>query len=151
MLKLLDTVSTTPDALPLTSQDLSRREYFGKEVPDHGRLCWAASAERIVNFIRACDYFPFRSPWGEARARLGNNEVGIMKASRTGLASHADPGMVDQVSDSGAFVAAADEWVLVKKLKLEDKYFAAVDLLKPVDRFEPSSQATMSVTNYAQS
>jgi len=149
MLRLLETVSSAPDALPLVAQDLSRREYFGKVAPNGGWISWTASAERVVNLVRACDYFPFRSPWGEAMTRLGQNELGVAKASRTGLASHAEPGTVGEVSDSAVFVAAADEWVLVKKLKLGDKYLAAVDLLKSGDRLEPSRQSTVGVTNYA--
>jgi methionyl-tRNA formyltransferase len=150
VLRLLDTVSATPDAVPLIPQDLSRREYFGKDVPNDGDLCWKDSAERIVNFVRACDYFPFRSPWGEPRTRLGSDEINVMKASRTGLVSHAEPGTVGQVSESGAVVAGGDEWVLVKKLKFADKVFAAADLLKPGDRLEPSTQRSMNVSHYAQ-
>jgi methionyl-tRNA formyltransferase len=147
--KLLETVSTTPDALRLIPQDLSRREYFGKEVPDDGYLSWRAPAERIVNFIRACDYFPFRSPWGEPKTRLGSDEISVLKAARTRLVSHAEPGTVDQVSESGALVAGADEWVLVKKLKSAGKYFAAADLLALGDRLEACTQPTASVSNYA--
>jgi methionyl-tRNA formyltransferase len=147
--KLLETVSTAPDALPLIPQDLSRREYFGKEIPDDGYLCWKDSAARIVNVVRACDYFPFRSPWGEPKTKLGSDEISVLKASRTRLVSHAEPGTVDQVSKSGALVAGGDEWVLVKKLKFAGKYFAAADLLKPGDRLEACTQRTASVSNYA--
>jgi len=147
--KLLETVSTAPDALPLISQDLSRREYFGKDVPNDGDLCWKDSAARIVNFVRACDYFPFRSPWGEPKTKLGSDEISVLKASRTGLVSRAEPGTVGEVSESGALVAGRDEWVLVKKLKLAGKYFAAGDLLKPGDRLEACTQRTASVSNYA--
>jgi methionyl-tRNA formyltransferase len=148
--RLLETVSTSPEALPLISQDLSRREYFGKKIPNGGDLCWKDSAERIVNFVRACDYFPFRSPWGEPRTKLGSDEINVIKASRTGLVSHAEPGTVDQVSESGVFVAGGDQWVLVKKLKFAGKYFAAADILKPGDRLEASTQRPMGVSNYAE-
>jgi UDP-4-amino-4-deoxy-L-arabinose formyltransferase/UDP-glucuronic acid dehydrogenase (UDP-4-keto-hexauronic acid decarboxylating) len=148
--RLLDAVSATPDALPLIPQELSGREYFGKEVPNGGDVCWKDSAERIVNFVRAFDYFPFRSPWGEPRTKLRSDEINVIKASRTERASRAEPGTVDQVSESGALVAGGDQWVLVKKLKLADKYFAAADLLKPGDRLEASAQRPMGVSNYAQ-
>jgi methionyl-tRNA formyltransferase len=146
MLKLLDTVSATPDNLELVPQDLSRREYFGAEVPQDGRLNWLAPAENIVNLIRACDYFPFRSPWGHATTWFGSTQLGVIKAFRTGLLTHATPGTVGQVSGSGAFVAARDEWVLVKKVKRGDAYLVAADVLTPGGRLDQSSQTTMSVT-----
>ena len=142
MLKLLDTVSATPDDLHLVPQDLSRREYFGTEIPQDGRLCWLDPAENVVNFIRACDYFPFRSPWGHATTWLGNEQLAVIKACRTGLETHASPGTVGQVSSSGALVAAGDEWVLVKKLKRGDTYLAAADVLRSGERLDPSSQPT---------
>jgi methionyl-tRNA formyltransferase len=142
MLKLLDTVSATPDDLHLVPQDLSRREYFGTEVPQGGRLCWLDSAENVVNLIRACDYFPFYSPWGHATTWLGSDKLGVIKACRTGLMSHAAPGTVGQVSNSGALVAAGDEWVLVKKLKRGGTYLGAADVLRSGGRLDPSGQST---------
>ena len=53
-----------PEKLPRTTQDLSQRCYYGKKPPNDGRLEWTAPADRIVNFVRACDYFHFESPWG---------------------------------------------------------------------------------------
>jgi UDP-4-amino-4-deoxy-L-arabinose formyltransferase/UDP-glucuronic acid dehydrogenase (UDP-4-keto-hexauronic acid decarboxylating) len=138
MLKLLDTISATPFDLPLVPQDLSRREYFGAEVPHGGQLCWLDPAESVVNFVRACDYFPFRSPWGHATTWLGSKELGVIKAYRTGQLTKAVPGTVGEVSDSGALVAAGDEWVLVKKIKRGNTYLAAADVLESGGRFEPS-------------
>jgi methionyl-tRNA formyltransferase len=146
MLKLLDTVSASPYGLKLFPQDLSQREYLGAEIPQGGRLCWLDPAENIVNLIRACDYFPFHSPWGHATTWLGSDELGVIKACRTGLKSDAAPGTVGQVSNSGALVAAGDEWVLVKKLKKGDSYLAAADVLTSGGRLDPSSQPMMSVT-----
>ncbi len=145
MLKLLDTVSATPHSLPLTPQNLRQREYFGEEVPQGARLCWFDPAEGIVNLVRACDYFPFRSPWGHATTCLGETELGVIKACRTALLTRASPGTVGEVSSSGALVAAADEWVLVKKLKRGDSYLAASDVFTSGGRLDPSRRATMSV------
>jgi methionyl-tRNA formyltransferase len=146
MLKLLDTVSATPHFLQLIPQDLSRREYFGAGVPQGGRLSWLDHAESIVNLVRACDYFPFRSPWGHATTCLGDTELGVIKACRTGVSTRASPGTVGEVSSSGALVAAADEWVLVKKLKRGDSYLAAADVLTSGGRLDPSRQPTMNVS-----
>ena len=61
-------------------QDLSKRHYYGKQVPGDGWLDWSRPARSIFNFIRACDYSPFRSPWGFPKARLDGDEIGIIKA-----------------------------------------------------------------------
>ncbi len=145
MLKLVDIISATPDDLPLVPQNLSQRGYFGADIPQCGRLCWLDPAENIVNLVRACDYFPFRSPWGHATTWLGSEELGVIKACRTGLRSHAAPGTVGQVSSSGALIASGDEWVLVNKLKRGDSYLAAADVLSSGGRLNPSSQPSMSV------
>jgi UDP-4-amino-4-deoxy-L-arabinose formyltransferase/UDP-glucuronic acid dehydrogenase (UDP-4-keto-hexauronic acid decarboxylating) len=39
--------------VPLIKQDLSKGSYFGGRRPEDGRICWAWSAERIYNLIRA--------------------------------------------------------------------------------------------------
>src|SRR5258708_8461062 len=70
MLKLLDVASANPEKIPLVPQDLSRREYFGRGVPQGGRLCWSSPAPGILNFIRACASFPFPSPCARPRTRL---------------------------------------------------------------------------------
>jgi methionyl-tRNA formyltransferase len=146
MLRLLDTVAETPHDLQFVPQDLSRREYFGAEVPQGGRVSWLDPAKNIVNFIRACDYFPFHSPWGYATTWSGSEELGVIKASRTSMRSFAAPGTVGQVSSSGVLVAAEDEWVLLNKLKRGDSYLAAADVLSSGSRLAPSSQPSMSVS-----
>src|SRR5882724_2575863 len=65
---LLKTAADNPERIPRMPQDLKRREYFGKEIPESGRLSWTRHAGDIVNFVRACDYAPFLSPWGQAMA-----------------------------------------------------------------------------------
>lgn len=139
MLKLVDAVAENPTGLPLLPQDLSQREYFNRAVPDQGRISWDVSAEKIVNFIRACDYFPFHSPWGCARTSLNDRELGVIKAGHTGLPADAAPGTVGSLSDSGALVASGDEWVLVKRLKVGNQHFAATDVLQPGDRLKTNN------------
>ena len=58
----------------------------------------------------------------------------MVKAKATGLACDTLPGTVGSQSDSGVQVACLDEWVMVKQLKIGDKYANAADVLKPGDR-----------------
>src|SRR6266851_4733218 len=134
MLKLLDVASADPEKIPLVPQDLSRRKYFGRGVPQGGQLCWSSPAEKIINFIRACDYFPFRSPWGHPQTRLGHRDLAVVKGARPGLPCEAAPGTVGRSTDSGMLVATADEWIVLRKLKVGDEYVNAADVLSTGDR-----------------
>lgn len=130
VLRLMETASIDPAAIPLTPQDLTKREYFGREVPHEGRLFWSLPAREIVNFIRACDFFPFPSPWGHPRATLGGKEIGVVKACLTGERSDKQPGTVGEFIEQGVKIACGDEWIVVKKLKVEGHYLNPADVLK---------------------
>ena len=110
--KLLDTVAREPMALPQAPQDPTRRRYFGREVPQGGRIDWTAPARRIHDFVRACDYQPFASPWGIPKATLEGREVEVLKTARTGERCDAVPGTV-----KGDRVATADEWLELRKFR----------------------------------
>jgi methionyl-tRNA formyltransferase len=98
--------------LPCTPQDLAQRRYFGREVPQGGRIDWNARARRIHDFVRACDYQPFASPWGTPKATLEGREVEVHKTGMTGKPCEATPGSVKH-----DLVATADEWLQLKKFK----------------------------------
>jgi len=130
MVRLLDVASTDTSAIPLVPQDLSKREYFGKEVPNKGWLSWSCPAEAIVNFVRACDYLPFRSPWAHPKTNLCGQELSVVKAGRTGTPCKAEPGTVGGFVREGALVASGDEWVLVERVKLEDRFLKPAAFLR---------------------
>ena len=109
--RLVDVLARDPAALVLEYQDEKDRRYFGKEVPQGGRIDWNAPARRIYDFVRACDYAPFASPWGTPRAVLEGKPVEIMKVAVTGERCDAPPGTVR----NGSLVATADEWLALKK------------------------------------
>lgn len=134
MLRLLDVASKDPNEIPLIPQDLKKREYFGAEVPEGGWLSWSSSAARIVNFVRACDYMPFRSPWGCPRTSFGDQTIGIVTARRTYTRCDAAPGTVSEFVQEGALVASADEWVLIKGLKVGERFLKPAEVLRTSDR-----------------
>jgi len=136
MHKLLEVAATDPREIHLVPQDLSKREYFGAEIPEGGKLLWSSTAERIVNLVRACDYFPFQSPWQYPRIRLNCKELALVKASRTGFSTTCPSGTIGSRTDSGVMVAAADEWILAKKLRVGTEYSDALGILKTGDRFD---------------
>lgn len=136
LLRLLDVAGEDPAAIPLLPQDRSRRRYYGSEVPENGRLRWSQPAACILRLVRACDYSPLPSPWGYPRTTLEGQPCGVVKAFRTRRACAAPAGTVGEVSDSAAFVAAADEWVAISRINVAGRAMRAVDVLKTGARLE---------------
>jgi methionyl-tRNA formyltransferase len=138
VLRLMEKASTDPATIPLTPQDLTKREYFGREIPHDGKLFWTLPAREIVNFVRACDFFPFHSPWGHPRTILGTmsgeKEIGVVKACLTGERCDRSPGTVGEFVGPGVKIACGDEWVIVNKLKVEGRYMNSADVLEPGSR-----------------
>jgi methionyl-tRNA formyltransferase len=135
VLRLLETAAQAPSNIPLSPQDLTKREYFGRDVPLNGNLSWNRPARWISNFVRASDFFPFPSPWGPPRTVLGESTIGIAKIRETGKPADVPPGTVGARTSGGVNVACADEWVIVQQLFLRGKYISAKDVLKTGDRF----------------
>lgn len=129
VLELAHVAADDPQAIPREEQDLSRRGYFPAGPPADGRIDWAQPADSILRFVRASDYAPFRSPWGHPVAALGGREVGVARATETGLPAADPPGTVVEANESGAVVATGDELVLVQRLWFEGAY------LKPAEVF----------------
>jgi methionyl-tRNA formyltransferase len=121
-------------SIPMLEQDLRKRRYFGREIPNEGKLVWSVPARDIVRFVRAADYSPFASPWGIPWAQLADRPVGIAKASLSGEAAHEPAGTVGGVAENGAvLVAAADEWVAVRRMWRDGGYVAASTICSPGD------------------
>lgn len=137
--ELLGAAATDPGAIPQVAQDLSRRRHHGREVPHSGWLVWSRSAREVVNFVRACDYLPFRSPWGHPRARLDGRAFAIVKVSPLEEAAKVPPGVVGDPVGRAIKVAAADRWVLVHRLLCDGELRDAADQLRPGQRFDEVS------------
>lgn len=136
LVRLLEQAAVDPAAIPAVAQDLSRRRYYGRGVPHHGRLDWRRSAGEICNFIRASDYGPFPSPWGRPSATVGAREVHVLSASSTAEQAGVAPGTVGPTTASGILVAAGDEWVVVRRVMADGVAHDASDILKPGDHFD---------------
>lgn len=134
--ELLECARTNPSAIPKIQQNLSRRRYFGKNTPEDGRLLWAQPAANIRNFVRACDYFPFPSPWAHPKAQYRGKDVRILKAERTNIPCGCRPGTVGDSAKAGTHVATLDEWLLVRKLLVDGSQFHPDELLRPGSHLE---------------
>lgn len=139
--KLLHAAESDASTIPRIAQDLTRRRYFRAGPPQRGCIRWATPAREIVNFLRACEYRPFPSPWGHPRIRLGGTQIHLVSARSTGQATDQLPGIIGQVSDAGAMVSCVDEWLLVSELLIGDSYQRAATLLRTGCRLEDISEA----------
>jgi methionyl-tRNA formyltransferase len=133
--RLLQDAAADPTAVPRLPQVGPGRRYYRRQVPHQGWLSWYAPASRIVNFVRACDYLPFASPWGHPRSLLRGREVHVLKASRTGEAAVHPPGCVGARVEGGMLVACGDEWVVVRSIRLDEEDVAASAVLQAGDQF----------------
>ncbi len=139
--RLLTLLANDPDEIPRVEQDTTHRQYFGKDVPHRGWVPWHCSAEQVVNFVRACDYGPWPSPWRMPRTRFPKTgvEIEILRASRTREPTDALPGTVGRTENQSALVAAGDEWVLVSRTRIDGTSVPPVRVLRAGDLLEADS------------
>jgi methionyl-tRNA formyltransferase len=142
--QLLDSAGRNPADIPLQPQDFAQRQYFGKEVPESGLLNWSRPARRIFNFIRACDYYPFQSPWPHGRSMLDGREISIVSASFTREACPVQPGSVGETRGGRAKVACSDEWLWISRLMVKGSYVAPDAVLKPGDELEGEMKGSLA-------
>ena len=101
--------------IPSTEQDLTRRTYYGFEIPYGGNLPYE-SAERCERFIRACNYYPLPSPWGAPRINCQGNELGILEAARTSQPTEQVPRGTVELRNGKCFLATDDYWLEIKRV-----------------------------------
>jgi methionyl-tRNA formyltransferase len=133
--ELLD-VAAKGEPIPAHRQDLSRRRWFDPGPPEGGRLDWDRPARRVADFVRACDYGPFPSPWGFPRCLAGGEEVSIAAVSVEPEPTDAPPGSVKQDDGPGALVAAEDAWVRVTGVEVGGAKAEAAEILQDGMRLE---------------
>lgn len=134
MLRLLKAAQEDPQSVPRISQDANRREYFSAKPPNNGRIDWKWPAWQVANFVRACDYYPLRSPWGSPLTSRNGEEFAVTKACRVPVPADIPPGTVGEVTEEGACIAATDDYVLAKKLTMAGHIVHPRQVLKTGDR-----------------
>lgn len=122
------------EPVPAHPQDPARRRWFDAGPPDEGRLDWRRPARSAVDFVRACDYRPFRSPWGFPRCTARGLDVAVLEASVDPDHAPAAPGTVALADGGAVLVAAADAWVRVEQVEVEGRELPAADVLRDGER-----------------
>jgi methionyl-tRNA formyltransferase len=134
--RFLTQLEKNPLNLPEISQDRAQRHYQGREVPHRGRVIWSRTARQVVNFVRACNFSPFLSPWGSPQARKGNLAFGILTAAPTESPANAPPGTVGSPDEFGVKVACSDEWISLGKIQVSAKLVDASQVLRVGDTLQ---------------
>jgi methionyl-tRNA formyltransferase len=112
VMRLVDTAARDLSEIPAIPQDLSKRSYFGGEIPYRGRISWSLRAKQVCDFVRACDFHPLASPWGTPVAVIAGREFGVAEAIPSGLPRlDAAPGRAQPSENGSLLVACADEWI----------------------------------------
>lgn len=131
VMRLVEELARDPNSVPLAKPGTEKLQYFGREVPNGGQLSWASRARDVINFVRACDYYPFESPWGHPETWQGRRKIGIVKSVATGERTSDAPGSVFLGSWGSRRVACADETVEVSHVILQNKLRRASEVLIP--------------------
>jgi len=116
VLQLIELAARDPAAIPRIRQDPGQRRYYGRTVPQEGRIFWDQPARRIFDFVRACDYAPFHSPWGQPVTSLGGRQFGITRVALTAQPTRDLPGTIRTGPGGPAYVACSDEWLELKRV-----------------------------------
>lgn len=127
--RLLTQLDRDPAGVPRIPQDFSRRRYFGREKPFGGRVPASMTAAELVRFVRASDYSPFASPWGHPQVDCHGRDIGLVNVRPTGVAADAPAGLW-RAHDGEAWLAAADEWVAVKRAAVAGKQVDPLSLVR---------------------
>ena len=106
--------------IPRIEQDLSQREYFGREIPNEGWLDFHWSSSKSAAFVRACSFFPFKSPWGLPRMEFEGREYQVFRADSTKTAVQSPPGTIELVADDHIEVACSDCRLRITELGQDD-------------------------------
>jgi methionyl-tRNA formyltransferase len=138
--RLLAQLTANPLTLPEIPQDLTRRQRLGREVPHRGRIIWSFPARQVVNFVRACNFCPFLSPWGYPQTRKGKCDFGIATASLTGRSTAASPGTVGGLDGTGVRIACSDEWISVGEVNIRGQFLNAAKILRVGDQLEDGAE-----------
>jgi UDP-4-amino-4-deoxy-L-arabinose formyltransferase/UDP-glucuronic acid dehydrogenase (UDP-4-keto-hexauronic acid decarboxylating) len=129
--ELLDAAARGLEHVPARPQDRANRRWFGRGAPDGGRLLWERPARRVVDHVRAADYAPFASPWGRPWTLLDDQRIEVGRARMTGAAADRPPGTVGLAAGTGVWVASADEWVAVERLRVDGTPTPPAEILRP--------------------
>lgn len=153
--RLLETIEQG-EPIPARPQDMTRRRYFDRKPPEGGSIHFTKSAEDVVAHVRAADYRPFASPWGEPQVMCERGKVGLVSASVIAEPGEdgapppdsgpsrdtptppdpAPPGTV-RLEGEKVSVACADGWISLENVLADGEVRPAASVLLDGERLAP--------------
>jgi methionyl-tRNA formyltransferase len=96
---------------------------------------WGRSSAEILRLARACDFYPFPSPWGLPRAIYAGRALDVLRLELCSTSKPtADPGSILSLEDGAAIVATGDGTVRLQSFLVEGVVREAADILQPHTR-----------------
>ena len=115
VLEFIKIVECGPKHIPFESQDVTNRHFYSKnDIPNHGRVCWGKSCEDVSRFVRACNFLPYSSPWGQPKVKYNNMVMEIIDAECTDMTSQGKPGTLHVDGNDLFLVSTKDNMVRIK-------------------------------------
>lgn len=135
--KLIEDANQDPPSVPRIQQDFAGRRYYNRDVPNDGWIDFEWTASRIEAFVRASNFFPFRSPWGTPQFALRGRTYGCLKAVANDAAACVNqPGVVLRSEGEGVVVQCGQGELRLEELLDEGERISPSDVLAPADRLE---------------
>ncbi len=132
--------------VPAHAQNLKQRRWFSAGPPDEGFLDWTRPAHCAVNFVRACDYTPFPSPWRFPRCNTRGLEVLVLRASVEPGRTQVAAGTVAHTDGGDVLVAAADAWVRVERVEVGGLERTPADIFRDGERLTLPNSGSLAQT-----
>ncbi|MBX9775272.1 MAG: LLM class flavin-dependent oxidoreductase [Xanthobacteraceae bacterium] len=115
------------EALADIPQDLSRRRLYRHRDALDGRIDWTASAQQVVDFVRAGNYEPFISPSYTARLdTVPGFDIEVLRAVPEAAAG-GNPGAILDISERGLLVACGNGAIRIVKARRGRKAMTPAD------------------------
>ncbi|MEM7224039.1 MAG: formyltransferase family protein [Pseudomonadota bacterium] len=124
------------ERIPAIPQDQSKRAWYGPEIPNDGFVDWRRGAVDIDRFVRACNFYPFPSPWGYAKAMSAGRVVELLETQPIETAEAGEPGSV-RIDGESCTIACGTGALRVSDLLVEGEHVPARELLANVARLDP--------------
>jgi methionyl-tRNA formyltransferase len=102
-------------------QDHSQATYAPKISKEEGRINWRSSARTLCNLLRAFD------PWPGAYSTWKGKTIKLFRPSVLDRPPQEIPGTLTDANSQGLTIAAADGYLVVRELQLENRPRLSVD------------------------
>jgi len=99
--------------IPSIKQDLSQRRLYTNKMAKDGLICWNIKYNVLLDFFRAANYKPFRSPTYEPYSILNGKKFFIEKIQLDNESDRLAPGIIELNKDGKILVGLEDVNIII--------------------------------------